>query len=110
MTGLSGRADSALLADLRRRRSAVTAHDRILQSLSYRNVLKRGYALVRDETGNPVKGAAALSLNQTIAIEFADGSITAVTAEGSATPPPQPAKKRAEKPAAAAPSKQGSLF
>jgi exodeoxyribonuclease VII large subunit len=110
LTGLSGRADSALLADLRRRRSAVTAHDRILQSLSYRNVLKRGYALVRDETGAPVKGAAAVSLNQTIAIEFADGSINAVTTEGSATPPPQPAKKRADKPAAAAPPKQGSLF
>ena len=110
LTGLSGRADSALLADLRRRRSAVVAHDRILQSLSYRNVLKRGYALVRDETGTPVKGAAALSLNQTIAIEFADGSINAVTTEGSATPPPQPVKKRADKPADAAPSKQGRLF
>jgi len=110
LTGLSGRADSALLADLRRRRSTVTAHDRILQSLSYRNVLKRGYALVRDETGAPVKGAAALALNQTIAIEFADGSINAVTTEGSAPPPAQPAKKRAEKPPAAVPPKQGSLF
>ncbi|MNL81838.1 exodeoxyribonuclease VII large subunit [compost metagenome] len=73
-------------------------------------MLKRGYALVRDEAGAPVKGAGALSLNQAIAIEFADGSINAVTTEGSATPSPQPAKKRAEKPAAAAPPKQGSLF
>ncbi|CAN7161036.1 exodeoxyribonuclease VII large subunit [Pararhizobium sp. LjRoot235] len=110
LTGLAGRADNALLADLRRRRSTVTAQDRILQSLSYRNVLKRGYALVRDETGAPVKLASALSLNQVIAIEFADGSINAVTTEGGAPAPPQPVKKRAEKPAPTEPPKQGSLF
>ncbi|HTO32223.1 MAG TPA: exodeoxyribonuclease VII large subunit [Pararhizobium sp.] len=110
LTGLMGRADSALIADVRRRRSTVAAQDRILQSLSYRNVLKRGYALVRDDAGLPVKSAAALSLNQAISLEFADGSINAVTTEGGASPPPQPAKKRPEKPAQVAPSKQGSLF
>lgn len=110
LTGLAGRADNALLADLRRRRSTIVAQDRILQSLSYRNVLKRGYALVRDETGVPVKAASSLSLNQAIAIEFADGSIDAVTTEGGAPTPPQPVKKRAEKQAPAEPPKQGSLF
>jgi exodeoxyribonuclease VII large subunit len=110
LTGLSGRADSALLADIRRRRSTVTAHDRILQSLSYRNVLKRGYALVRDDAGLPIKSAAALVQNQAIAIEFADGSINALTTEGDASPPPQPVKRRAEKAMATAPPKQGSLF
>ncbi|OBZ97073.1 exodeoxyribonuclease VII large subunit [Pararhizobium polonicum] len=110
LTGLSGRADSALLADIRRRRSTVTAHDRILQSLSYRNVLKRGYALVRDDAGLPIKSAAALAQNQAIAIEFADGSINALTTEGDASPPPQPVKRRAEKAMATAPPKQGSLF
>jgi exodeoxyribonuclease VII large subunit len=110
LTGLAGRADNALLADLRRRRSAIIAQDRILQSLSYRNVLKRGYALVRDETGAPVKAASALSLNQAIAIEFADGSINAMTTEGGASTPPQPARKRAEKHASPEPPKQGSLF
>jgi exodeoxyribonuclease VII large subunit len=84
------------------------AQDRILQSLSYRNVLKRGYALVRDGSGLPVKSAAALSLHQAIAVEFADGSINAMTTEGTTTPPSQ--KKRPEKPAPADPSKQGSLF
>jgi exodeoxyribonuclease VII large subunit len=110
LRGLAGRADNALLADLRRRRSAIIAQDRILQSLSYRNVLKRGYALVRDETGAPVKAASALSLNQAIAIEFADGSINAMTTEGGAPTPPQPARKRAEKHASPEPPKQGSLF
>jgi exodeoxyribonuclease VII large subunit len=110
LAGLTGRADKALLADLGRRRSTIVAQDRILQSLSYRNVLKRGYALVRDATGAPVKAAAALSLNQAIAIEFADGSINAVTTEGGTPTPPQPVKKRGEKPAPVEPPKQGTLF
>jgi exodeoxyribonuclease VII large subunit len=110
LAGLAGRADKALLADLGRRRSTIVAQDRILQSLSYRNVLKRGYALVRDETGAPVKQASALSLNQAIAIEFADGSINAVTTEGSTPASPHPVKKRAEKPAPTEPPKQGTLF
>ncbi|CAN7319129.1 exodeoxyribonuclease VII large subunit [Rhizobium sp. LjRoot98] len=110
LTSLSGRADSALLADLRRRRSILLAHGRMLQSMSYGSVLKRGYALIRDETGALIGAASALSLNQAIKIQFADDTINALTTEGSATPPPQPAKKRAEKPVAAAPPKQGSLF
>jgi len=110
LTSLSGRTDSALLADVRRRRSTLLAHGRMLQSMSYENVLKRGYALIRDETGALIGAASALSLNQAIKIQFADDTISAVTTEGSATPPPQPAKKRADKPATAAPPKQGSLF
>ncbi|KQY12842.1 exodeoxyribonuclease VII large subunit [Rhizobium sp. Root482] len=108
VAGLMGKADGALAGDLRRWRGEVMAQDRILQSLSYRNVLKRGYALVRDGSGLPVKSAAALSLHQAIAVEFADGSINAVTTEGTTTPPSQ--KKRPEKPTPADPPKQGSLF
>jgi exodeoxyribonuclease VII large subunit len=109
LTGLSGRADSALLADIQRRRSTVTSQNRILQSLSYENVLKRGYALVRDGTGSIVKAASSLSLNQAVAIQFADGTISAVTSEGG-TAPQQPVKRRAEKPVPTEPPKQGSLF
>ena len=83
------------------------AQDRILQSLSYINVLKRGFALVRDETGAPVKAAAALAINQMINVTFADGSIRAITTEGGA---PQPARKRSEKAVQTDPPKQGSLF
>jgi len=110
--GLAARADKAILSDVRRRQSAVMAHDRILQSLSYRNVLKRGYALVRDDTGMPVKEATALSNGMAISLEFADGSVNAVTGDSGALSPslaPQP-RKRVEKPAPATPPKQGSLF
>ncbi|PYE34978.1 exodeoxyribonuclease VII large subunit [Rhizobium sp. PP-F2F-G38] len=100
--GLSGRADAAVIAELRRARSAVTAQDRVLQSLSYQNVLARGYAIVRDADGAPVKAAAALSAGQNVALQFADGTVGAITTEGT------PAKTR--KRGSAEPAKQGSLF
>ena len=99
-----------------RARSELVAQERILQSLSYKNVLKRGYAVVRDEDDRPVSLAAALITGAAISIEFADGRIGAVTGEGEAspTPPPggaSPTRKRSAKPAEpAAPPKQGSLF
>ena len=106
LNGLALRAESALSGDLSRRRALLLAQDRVLQSLSYRNVLKRGYALVRDEDGVPVKGAAELGPGRAIAIEFADGTVDAVTGSGGGTPRKKPAKAEAEKPA----TRQGSLF
>lgn len=111
-------ADTAIRHQLTRARSELTAQERILQSLSYKNVLKRGYAVVRDEDDRPVSLAATLSTGAAISIEFADGRIGAVTGDdasppSSSTPPSatSPVKKRATKPAEpAAPPKQGSLF
>ncbi len=111
-------ADTAIRHQLTRARSELVAQERILQSLSYKNVLKRGYAVVRDEDDRPVSLASALSTGAAISIEFADGRVGAITGEGDAAPSPTvpptgaaPAKKRAAKPAeSAAPPKQGSLF
>ncbi len=115
---LARQADTAIRHQLTRARSELVAQERILQSLSYKNVLKRGYAVVRDEDDRPVSLAAALSTGAAISIEFADGRIGAVTGDDAAPPssstPPSGAsssKKRAAKPAeTAAPPKQGSLF
>ena len=78
----------------------------MLQSLSYKNVLKRGYAVIRDDENRPVSQAAALSPGAAVSIELADGRVGAVTTEGGAPPRKRPAKAEA----AAAPPKQGSLF
>ncbi|MGY5807207.1 exodeoxyribonuclease VII large subunit [Rhizobium sp. LEGMi198b] len=115
---LSRHADTAIRHQLVRARGELVAQERILQSLSYKNVLKRGYAVVRDATDRPVSLAAALATGAAISIEFADGRIGAVTGDNPATAspgvPPEgtpPPKKRAAKPADAAdPPKQGSLF
>jgi exodeoxyribonuclease VII large subunit len=73
---------------------------RILTALSYQGVLARGFALVRDAGGEPVRSAAAVAMNDALEIEFADGRVPAVATGGTA------AHKRR------APSKpgQGSLF
>lgn len=108
IASLSARCDAAMGSELRRLRGALVAQDRVLQSLSYRNVLQRGFALVRDAEGEPVKQAAAVSPGMALSLEFADGQVAAVAGEGGAPPSPQAPKKRPAR--AAGPSKQGSLF
>lgn len=46
-----------------------------LESASPRSVLQRGYAIVRDETGKPVTGAAAIHPGQPLTTEFRDGKV-----------------------------------
>ncbi|MBX3736883.1 MAG: exodeoxyribonuclease VII large subunit [Candidatus Didemnitutus sp.] len=46
-----------------------------LESASPQSVLKRGFALVRDEAGRPISRAKATQAGQPIVTEFADGKI-----------------------------------
>jgi exodeoxyribonuclease VII large subunit len=109
LANLSRSADTAVRHQLTRARGDLLSQERILQSLSYKNVLKRGYAVIRDEDDRPVSQAAMLSSGSGISIEFSDGRIGAITTEGGE--PPAGAKKRGVKPAEpGTPPKQGSLF
>jgi exodeoxyribonuclease VII large subunit len=107
LASIGRRSDAALDTFLKRERSAVAAHDRILQSLSYKNVLKRGYAVIRDEDDHVLATAAAVVGGATLSIEFADGRIRAVAGETAAAP--APVRKKAS-PKAQSPTMQGSLF
>jgi exodeoxyribonuclease VII large subunit len=109
LANLSRHADTAVRHQLTKARGDLSAQDRVLQSLSYKNVLKRGYAVIRDDENRPVSQASMLGAGASISIEFSDGRVGAVTTEGGAAPA---AKKRAGKSeeTSAAPSKQGSLF
>ena len=116
LAGLVRHADTALLHRLTQRRATLVSQDRVLQSLSYKNVLKRGFAVVRDEDNHPLSLAAGIAAGSGLSIEFADGRIAATAGEATVPPtgsaPPVP-KKRAAKPAAPEPPlapKQGSLF
>jgi exodeoxyribonuclease VII large subunit len=87
--------------------------------LSYRSVLERGFALVRDGAGHPVHAAAQVGPNARMSIEFADGHVGA-TADADRPPATEaPASQprpvaREQKPAApkhvVKPVDQGSLF
>ena len=82
LTALSRRADVALATTLTQKKAQISAQDRVLQSLDYRKVLKRGYAIVRDEHNKPVSQAAGIALGQKLELEFADGRVQAMAGEG----------------------------
>jgi exodeoxyribonuclease VII large subunit len=73
----------------------------LLNALSYKGVLDRGFALVRDGHGQPLHAAAHVGSGQHLTIEFADGRIGATadgddaTATHSKAAPAKPASKRA---------------
>jgi exodeoxyribonuclease VII large subunit len=109
LSNIGRRGDAALDIFLKHERSALSAHDRILQSLSYKNVLKRGYAVIRDEEDRVLATAGAVSNGAALSIEFADGRVRAVAGDGDALPS-SPAKRRTPPKQQTPPTAQGSLF
>ena len=89
-----------LLRDLIERRSdALASCAALLDSYSYEHVLKRGFALVRDDRDQPLTSAAALSAGMSVALQFHDGRAHA-TVDGGSAP-----KRKSSKP-----EKQGTLL
>jgi exodeoxyribonuclease VII large subunit len=86
------------------RRTRLKHMDQLLSALSYKGVLSRGFALVRDDSGHPLHDAARIAPGQRLAIEFADGRIGAI-ADGDGQPPADKAK-----PAQKTPSKRATDF
>ena len=87
-------------ADLAERLEAVS---KLFDSLNYKSVLKRGYALVRDAEGQPLRSADAVLDGQPLVLEFADGKVDATGGRiGSRPKPPKPRLVAAEE--------QGALF
>jgi exodeoxyribonuclease VII large subunit len=85
IAALSERARRGLLGLLRYQNARVEKAAQLLSALSYRHVLGRGYALVRDAEGRPLRSAAAVTPGYRMNIEFADGRVGAIAekAEGS---------------------------
>ncbi|NIY77672.1 exodeoxyribonuclease VII large subunit [Thalassospira sp. HF15] len=85
---LGTRLQAAMGNILTREAEGLARYDRLLESYSYRNVLKRGFAVVRDRGGNLVGKSTDLVTGETYDLEMGDG-ITPVTAgEGVATSKP----------------------
>jgi exodeoxyribonuclease VII large subunit len=89
------RAQRARLAQARRQLDGLT---RVLDSVSHKSVLERGFALVRGEDGKVRRRAASVKPGEALTLTFADGDKPAV-AEGG------PARAKGKKPI-----DQGSLF
>ncbi len=50
-----------------------------MRTLSYESVLDRGFAVVFDTDGKPVKQAASVSTGDMLSVRFRDGDIAVVT-------------------------------
>ena len=68
-------AQRAISQFLDRRTQALSAQAKLLASLSYKSVLQRGFAVVRDAKGIPVHSAAVVKPAQQLTVEFADGRL-----------------------------------
>ena len=101
------RARRAVRQCIAKRASRAERGGELLAAFSYRGVLARGFALVRDAAGQPLRSAAAVSTGMPLEIEFSDGSIAARAESGPAverSPAPAKARRRTTAPG------QGDLF
>jgi len=97
----------AILIDLRYARLDRAAQ--LLTALSYHGVLARGFALVRSDTGRPLRAAGAINPGARLDIEFADGRVRA-TAEARALIGPASSAQPARRKTRRSDPGQGSLF
>jgi exodeoxyribonuclease VII large subunit len=86
---LASRMTRAYDERLQNRRVQLFSAWQLLGAMSYRGVLSRGFALVRDEAQRPLWRAAEVRQTQRLEIEFADGKIGAI-AGGRVGPPLTP--------------------
>ncbi len=98
-------ASRAVTAGLEARRTRLDSSAKLLSAFSYHSVLNRGFALVRDADGQPIRSVAATARGMAVDIEFADGNTSAVIGTGGGKP-----ASPAAKPASGRTGGQGSLF
>lgn len=82
---------------------------RRLESVSYKNVLARGFAVVRDADGQPIARASGIANGQALTIEMQDSAVSAIASSAAASKPVKTTtrkKSAGQKPDA----KQGSLL
>jgi exodeoxyribonuclease VII large subunit len=109
---LGERAERAIGVVLDRRIAQFERAGQLLTAFSYRGVLARGFALVRDAAGGPLRAAAAVSTGMRLEIEFSDGRVGAVAGDARMTPEAQPAPllRRRRRRSSEGDEGQGSLF
>lgn len=110
VTGLGDRLDRAYLTRLKDSAAKLDGLQKLLKSLSYKDVLARGYAVVRDADGQPIRSASSVASGAALSVELADGTVDVVAMSGGSAPKKSKTsatkKAASQKPAAG----QGSLF
>ncbi len=99
----------AMASTVLNQRRALDARIKLLASYSYQDVLKRGFAIVREQGGTMLRRADTVPRGATLEIEFQDGRIT-VSGATPASPDVAKRQQKVRKPRKAKGPDQGSLF
>jgi len=121
VTVLADRSQRAALAVIAVRTARLERSYQLLRAFSYQSVLERGFALVRDESGHPLRSAMTVQAGMALDIEFSDGCVNATAqgvrgggspaaAAGGSTPPKSRKPKSGASGGSGGSSGQGSLF
>ncbi|WP_029351359.1 exodeoxyribonuclease VII large subunit [Bosea sp. 117] len=78
---LAGRLRPSIRRALDERARRLDGIGKLMGALSYKGVLARGFALVRDADGRPLRSASAVAAGTVLDIEFADGHLPAVAGD-----------------------------
>ncbi|MEJ0094799.1 MAG: exodeoxyribonuclease VII large subunit [Methylocella sp.] len=86
LNGLAQRLAHSFRTQIAARRAEIRTLDQLLGSLGYRQVLARGFALVRDADQRPLRMAAEIADGAVLDIEFSDGHKAAVAGPAAGAP------------------------
>jgi exodeoxyribonuclease VII large subunit len=81
LNDLSERRDRALKQLTQRRRESLMRETQVLAALSYKSVLQRGFAVLRDSQGMPLRGVASVMPDAALQVEMADGRLGVTAAK-----------------------------
>lgn len=82
LAGFDGRMGRAIKIKQDRAQDKMAAVSRLLESLSFKRVLKRGYSIVWDEEGKPLTSVESAEMGRVVSVEFTDGKTGAVFGNG----------------------------
>jgi len=73
-----GRAARGLNQIIAKARDRLSAETKLMAVLGYKSVLARGFAVLRDAKGQPLRGVASVSPETSLQVEMADGQLEVV--------------------------------
>lgn len=110
ITTLAERAERAIENLLDNRAARLEQTVQLMAAFSYRGVLERGFALVRDAADRPLRTAAAVQPGTRLSIEFADGRVGAAAEGSTPIPVSAPFARRRRRRSGGGDPGQGNLF
>lgn len=107
LEALQRRSDQAMRHRLEKYHNRSQELARLMETLSHTSVLKRGFAIVLNDQGLPVKAAGSVQSGSNLTLRFHDGDISAIATGAGAQ---ALVSKKKNKPTKAEEKDQGSLF